>query len=77
MPKASAAEIFKILDELEPVLTKYPPEHVYIACLTIAFSLVKPNLTAVELQAGVFEASTWMSDYINRNDLSVQSFPSE
>ena|SRR3990167_2022519 len=57
---ASSDEIQVILDLIEPHLIGFPREHGFMACISMAIILMKPNATEEELQSGLQGTSKYI-----------------
>lgn len=63
--KVDGADLSKIIDKLEEVLTGEKKSHILVACLSLALLVMDDDIEAEELAEGVLGASQWMSLYID------------
>lgn len=61
---ATGEEIHAIVSALEPVLLNVERSHAIIACLSIAMTIMNPDITAEQLQAGVKETSQFICMFL-------------
>jgi hypothetical protein len=62
---APTSEIKKIIDEMEPVISEYPIEHVLMAMLSVAFIIINPNIKLEDLIQGVGQTSQFIGQFVS------------
>ena len=72
---ATGSEIFEVIQKLEPALDGVPRAHVVIAALSIALTVMHPNLSPEEIQAGVREVSQFICLWLSTTDTVKGEMP--
>jgi len=67
---ATGAEIYTIIEAVEPVLVGQKIDHVIMAMLAIAIAGMKPSITEEALAEAINKTSEWISLYLVDEDLS-------
>lgn len=68
---ATGEEIHKIVSAIEPILVNVDRAHIIIACLSIALTVSKPDITPEQLQAAVRDTSQYICMILEEVDPST------
>lgn len=75
---ATGEEIMAIIEEVEPILLKFPSDHAVIALLCIAATMMNPYASAEEIQDAVYATSQYMCLSLDgKGDMQVVGAPSK
>ena len=65
---ATGEQIFKIVSDIEPVLAGVSRGDAVIACLSIAISVMNPDISPEKLHDGVSGCSKWICLFLSGDD---------
>ena len=57
---ASGEDVFRVVSEMEPILSNVPRDIAIISCLSMALVHMKPDLTTAQVVEGVRRTSEWI-----------------
>lgn len=67
---ATGEEIGNIIMAIEPILFNRPRAHVMIACLSLVFTMMDPEITEEKLKEGMKGVSQWICLFLTNNQPS-------
>lgn len=69
---ATGEEIFALVAAIEPILENAPVSHCIMACLSIVLTLINPEATMVDVQAGIRDVSEYICLYMDGKGIQMQ-----
>ena len=69
--QASADDIQVIIDLIEPTLIGFPREHAFIATLSMAVMLMKPDIGEQELKTGIESTSKYLCSFLAGEQIAM------
>ena len=68
--RATGEEIYEVVSRVEPALVGVPRGHAVIAMLSIAVTIMNPDITPEKLQQAVQGASQWICLFLSEEPAS-------
>jgi hypothetical protein len=72
---STGADVAKVVDSIEPILSGFPDQDVIMACISIAICLQHPSISADQLTDAVYGATKWIADYLEFLDTAPAQLP--